>query len=595
MLPCFIVLVELGLAGSAWAQQKQVLVLYSTRRDAQIAVVGERELPRILDRGLNNEVDYYSEYIDRARFPDPKYRAAFHDFIQVKYQGHRFDIVITMDDVALDFVALNRGEIFPETPIVYFTSYPQTRRLANSTGILSHLDMRGSVDLAITLQPDLQHIFVVNGAEIGEQLLETARSQLQSFEPRLTITYLTGLPTKDLESRIASLPARSMIYYLIVSRDGTGQNFQPLEYLDGVTAVANAPVYSWVDSTIDHGVVGGSLKSQSVETQAIGELALRVLGGESADSIPIASQDLNERQVDWRQLRRWAISDARVPAGVTIRFRDPSAWDRYKVYILGVLGLVLVQSGLIAGLLIQRARRRRAETGLQASQAELRSSYERIRDLGSRLIHAQETERARIARELHDDISQQVSLLVIDLALMRGGAQAQMKTLTDEALSRAEEIVKSIHDLSHRLHPAKLRLIGLVPALRDLQREMSQLDIPIAFSYDDVPTALPPEVTLCLFRVVQEGLHNALKYSHARAISVRLTASSNELTLTIADDGIGFDVNLALGKGLGLISMTERLESIGGTMEIHSEPGAGTTLLVRVPLSIATDTHNMAV
>jgi signal transduction histidine kinase len=320
-----------------------------------------------------------------------------------------------------------------------------------------------------------------------------------------------------------------------------------------------------------------------------------VLRGENADSIPITSQDLNERQVDWRQLRRWAIPESRVPGGVTIRFRDPSAWDRYKVYILGVLGLVLVQSALIAGLLIQRARRRRAETGLQASQVELRSSYQRIRDLGSRLIHAQETERARIARELHDDISQQASLLVIDLALLRGGAQTQMKTLTDEALSRAEGIVKSIHDLSHRLHPAKLRLIGLVPALRDLQRELAQVDIPIAFTYDDVPTTLPLEVTLCLFRVVQEGLHNALKYSRARAISVRLSGSSNELTLTIADDGIGFDVKSALGKGLGLISMTERLEAIGGTIEIYSQPGAGTTLLVRVPLSVVKDSHNAAV
>ncbi len=162
---CFLFLVELGMASSVWAQQNQVLVLYSTRRDAQIAVVGERELPRILDRGLNNEVDYYSEYIDRARFPNPEYRAGFHDFVKVKYQGHRFDIVIAMDDVALEFAAMNRGEFFPETPIVYFTSYEYTRRVANSTGVLSHLDMLGSVALASALHPDLQHIFVVTGEE----------------------------------------------------------------------------------------------------------------------------------------------------------------------------------------------------------------------------------------------------------------------------------------------------------------------------------------------------------------------------------------------------------------------------------------------
>jgi signal transduction histidine kinase len=592
LLPCFIVLVELAVASSAWAQQKQVLVLYSTRRDAQIAVVGERELPRILDKGLNNEVDYYSEYIDRVRFPNPEYRAGFHDFVQVKYQGRRFDLVIAMDEVALEFVATNRTEFFPETPIVYFTSFPDTPRVANSTGILSHVDMQGTVELATTLQPDLQHIFVVSGTQGADQLLEATRTQLQSFE-RLSITYLTGLSTSELESRLATLPAHSMVYYLFVSSDGTGQNFHPLEYLDRVTAVANAPVYSWVDSTIDRGIVGGNLKSQTVETQAIGELALRVLGGESADSIPISSRDLNVRQVDWRQLLRWKIDESRIPAGVTVRFREPSMWDRYRVYILAALGLLLVQSGLIAGLLIQRARRQRAENELRGSQTALRSSYQRIRDLGARLLNAQETERARIARELHDDITQQMSLLVIDLALLRGDGQA--RTLAQEAMTRVEGIVKSVHDLSHRLHPAKLRLIGLVAALRDLQHELTQADVPIAFTYDQVPRALPPDVTLCVFRVVQEALHNALKYSHARAIQVHLGGSANELTLTVADDGIGFDVDAAMGKGLGLISMTERLEAIGGTLQIRSQPAAGTTLEVRVPLSIVKDTETIAV
>jgi signal transduction histidine kinase len=593
LLPGFVALMELGLASLASAQQKQVLVLYSTRRDAQIAVVGERELPRILDKGLNNEVDYYSEYIDRVRFPNPNYRAGFHDFVKVKYQGRRFDIVIAMDEVALEFAATNRAEFFPETPIVYFTAFPETQRVANSTGILSHVDMRGTVELAAMLQPDLQHVFVVSGTQGAAQLLEAMRTQVQSLEPPLSITYLTGLPTSELESRLATLPAHSMVYYLFVSSDGTGQNFHPLEYLDRLAAVSNSPIYSWVDSTMDHGIVGGNLKSQIVETQAIGELALRVLGGERADSIAISSRDLNVSQVDWRQLRRWKIPESRVPAGVTIRFQEPSAWDRYKLYILGALGVLLVQSGLIAGLLIQRARRRRAETGLQASQSELRSSYDRIRDLGVRLLHAQETERARIARELHDDITQQMSLLVIDLALLRGDGQA--RTLAQEAMSRVEQIIRSVRDLSHRLHPTKLRLIGLVSALRDLQHELTQADLPITLTYDPVPKTLPPDVTLCVFRVVQEALHNALKYSHAHAIKVHLGCAAKELRLTIADDGVGFDLDATRGKGLGLISIAERVEALGGTFEIRSQRGAGTALEARVPLSIVKDAGTIAV
>jgi signal transduction histidine kinase len=586
LLPIAVVLAELQSAGAAWAaqRQKQVLVLYSTRRDSQIVIVGERELPRILDSGLGEGVDYYSEYIDRARFPDMLYQTGFRDFLRLKYERHLFDLVIAMDDIALEFVGANRNELFLGTPVVFFASSPVTRHIPNSTGAIAHLNLSGTLALALQLQPDTQRVFVVSSADnIYESL---ARVQFQSFEPRLTITYLTGLATKELEARLATLPKHSIIYYMSVGRDGEGEFFHPLEYLDRLAAVANAPIYCWVDSAMDHGIVGGSLKDQKAETEAVGQLGLRVLRGERADDIPTLSPDLNVNQVDWRQLRRWGISEARVPAGTLVRFREPSAWDRYKVYIVGAAALLLAQTVLIAGLLVQKSRRRQAEEQVHASQAQLRTSYERIRDLGARLLDAQETERARIARELHDDVSQQIALLTIDLELLGNGDQFQSEKLAAEALNRAHDIARSVHDLSRRLHPAKLRLIGLISALQSLQRELSHSEIAITFTHDGVPSALPPDLTLCLFRVVQEALQNALKYSRAREVSVHLTGGPKALTLTIADDGVGFDVEAAWGKGLGLISMSERLDAVGGTLEIHSKPGAGTRLEVRVPAHV---------
>ena len=157
------------------------------------------------------------------------------------------------------------------------------------------------------------------------------------------------------------------------------------------------------------------------------------------------------------------------------------------------------------------------------------------------------------------------------------------------ALDRAQTIARKVHDLSHRLHPAKLRLIGLVAALSGLQRELSRNDIEITFAHDNVPAALPQDLTSCLFRVVQEGLQNAVTHSAARAVSVHLTGRDNTLALTIVDDGNGFDVGVAWGKGLGLISMHERLEAIGGTLTIHSRAGAGTRLEIIVPLARGSD------
>jgi signal transduction histidine kinase len=590
--PVAILLAWLSASGSAWAAdpQARALVLYSTRRDAQIAVVGDREMPRIIEAGLERDLDYYSEYIDRGRFPDPQYQEALRDFLRSKYRGLRFDVVIAMQELALEVIGKYRNDLFPDTPVVFFATTSAPRRISNATGVVSELNFAQTLDLAAALQPDVRHVFVVSGADPGSvEYEQIARRQLARFEPRLTITYLAGLTTEALQARLASLPEQSLIYYLVANQDGAGHRLQPLDYLDSLAAVANAPMYCWVDSAIGHGIVGGSLKSQTAETDAVARLAVRVLRGESADAIAMSNASLNVAQVDWRELRRWGIAEARVPPGTRVLFQEPSAWERYKRYIVGSAALVFVQALFIVALLVQRARRRRAEARVRGRERELRASFERIRDLGGRLLNAQETERARIARELHDDISQQVILLSIDLELLVKG-RADPGRLAGEALSRAQSLAKSVHDLSHRLHPARLRLVGLVAALEGLQHDLSTSGIPIAFAHDGVPSMLPPDVMVCVFRTVQEAVQNALKYSRAHQISIRLIGSTRRLALTVADDGVGFDVDAAWGRGLGLISMGERLETIDGTFAIRSTPGAGTTVEVVVPLHPTEDT-----
>jgi signal transduction histidine kinase len=338
---------------------------------------------------------------------------------------------------------------------------------------------------------------------------------------------------------------------------------------------------------MERGIVGGSLLDQRAEMEAVSALALRVLHGEAADDIPIAVPDLHVRQVDWRQLQRWGIADARVPAGTLVRFKEPDAWERYRSYAVGAMAILLTQTALIAGLAIQALRRRQAEARARSNQAELRASFDRIRDLGARLLNAQEAERSRIARELHDDISQQIALMAIDIESVReldDSRSSEAAKRGCEALNRLEGISRSVHDLSHRLHPAKLGLVGLVAALAGLRRELSRPDLAIEFTHDRVPTALPQELTLCLFRIGQEALGNAVKHSGAREVFVHLYRYRDRLVLTIADNGRGFDVKTAWGRGLGLISMRERLDAIGGTLEVHSTRGDGTHLEVSVPI-----------
>jgi signal transduction histidine kinase len=568
-------------------RQKEVLVLYSTRRDAQIVTVGERELPQILEEGVPEGIDYYSEFLDQGRFLQSDYRKGYRDFLALKFRERRFDLVIAMGEVPLRFLTANRSALFGDAPILYFTDRP-VERPPNATGVVSELNLAGTLALATELQPDLQQVFVVVGAG-NDAMRRSAEEQFRPFQPRLAITFLSGLRTADLEARLASLPPHSAVYYLVVDRDGDNINFHPLEYLDRVTAVSSAPVYSWVDSALDRGIVGGSLKNQVAQTRTVAALALRVLRGEAADSIAPYTTDLNVKEVDWRQLSRWGLSESRLPLGTIVRYREPSVWDRYGVAIAGALILMVAQSGLIAGLLVHRRRRQQAETLVARNQADLRRSYNRIRDLASRLLDAQEQERSRIARDLHDDISQQMALLKIDLEQLNNIVDGPASELTHETLERAQSIARSVHDLSHRLHPAKLRLIGLVSALQGLRRELSQPNLDITFSHENVPPALPEELALCLFRIVQEALQNAIKYSHGHHVTVDLRGSDDELTLTVADDGVGFDVATTWRSGIGLISMHERLEAVGGSLTIDSKPGAGTRLQVAVPLPVDPD------
>ena len=565
---------------------KQILVLNSTRQNEQFYVVSEREMPRLLTEGLGERVDFYTEYFDFDRFPHPDYETVYLDFLRRKYKERRFDLLLVMGDPAADFVSRNRDVLFSGTPAVFYTLSPPPNPIANSTGLLNKLQFGPSIELALALQPDLEHVYVVVGPTALDRSRESqARAEFRAFEGRVEFTYLSGLVTKDLEARLGTLPPHSAVYYVVVSQDGAGEVVQQMPYLSRVAAAANAPTYSWADVAVDAGIVGGRRRDQVAQMKAIATLALRVLRGERADDIPVSSPDTDVDAVDWRQLRRWGLDESRLPAGTRVMFREPSIWDQYQRYIVGAVVLMLAQTALIAGLLVQRTKRQRVERELRGSQAKLRVSYDRIRHLSRRLLGEQEAERARIARELHDDINQQLAILSIELDGLRSD---QLQVHSAKRLSRAMEttqgISTSVRELSHRLHPSKLRLIGLVAALDNLRRDLSPPHLPIAFCHRNVPAEIDQNIALCVFRVAQEALGNAVKHSDAGHIWVDLTGGPSSVALTITDDGKGFDVNGPPNAGLGLISMRERVESVGGVLEIHATPASGTRLRVTVPI-----------
>ena len=209
--------------------------------------------------------------------------------------------------------------------------------------------------------------------------------------------------------------------------------------------------------------------------------------------------------------------------------------------------------------------------------------------MNRRLIEAQEQERTHLARELHDDITPRLVLISMCLDRIRQGRPGDERA--DEIATASRQIGDLIRDmqaLSHRLHSAKLELLGLVRAATSLCAEVSDLhDVMIDFHAEHVPERLPPDISLCLFRVLQEALQNALKHSGSREVQVSLRGDAREIELRVSDSGVGFDHAALSRHGLGLTSMTERLKLVAGRLSIESKPGGGTTVRAQVPLPVA--------
>ncbi|HEY2115035.1 MAG TPA: PAS domain S-box protein [Candidatus Angelobacter sp.] len=219
---------------------------------------------------------------------------------------------------------------------------------------------------------------------------------------------------------------------------------------------------------------------------------------------------------------------------------------------------------------------------------ERKRSEEELRNLGGRLIEAQEQERVRIARELHDDICQRLALLEIELERIKYDPELQCPALRydmDHLTQFTKEIGSDLQSLSHELHSSKLEILGTAAAMKSFCAEFSrQHNLEVEFTSSNVPFPLSREVSIGLYRVLQEALHNALKHSRMRYFAAQLRGEHGSVELMVRDFGIGFDPGTAArGRGLGLVSMRERINLLNGTLSIESRPMRGTTIRAIVP------------
>lgn len=371
----------LGLTPSALAAEPEarssVLLLYAEARLLPAIVATDLSIRSTLQSGSESPVHFYTEYLDLSWFPGEGHERQLRNLLRQKYADRKLDLVIPAGAHALRFALKHRASLFPGVPIVFCAvDKPSVAGLElgpDVTGVWMFVDWSATLDVALRLQPDTRRVIVVQGtSDLDRRLAAQAREAFSTYQGRVEFTYLIGLPMEQLLKEVAALPDRTIVLFGSLLREGAGRTFVPMEALSLIARTSRAPIYGLFDSLVGGGIVGGRVVSFQAQGVKAAELGLRALRGQRVEPADQIDQNPNVYMFDWRQLRRWGISEDRLPRGSVVRYREPSTWDLYKWHIVGAVTLVVAQALLIAGLLVQRTKRRRLQLSLRETEDRFR-------------------------------------------------------------------------------------------------------------------------------------------------------------------------------------------------------------------------------
>jgi len=580
-----------GLVPSLEAQEtKRVLILYSQEKGHPAHNLTDQGLHTAFQTTPSVDIQLYTEYLDVGRFPAPRHSSTVADFLRHKYSGMKIDAIIAVYPYAADFLLANRLTLFPGVPIIasevtrsYAEKMEHSPARRFMTGTILGDNIAGVMAAALRMRPATKRVALVAGTTPNDAYSEQIfRKGLSPYAGRIEVIDLTRLSMKETLSRVSSLPPDTLILYSSIFRDGAGKSFVPWEALSLIARAANAPVFGLYETFLGHGIVGGWLVSFEQHGREAAALALRILSGESPAAIPFGGEQAYVSLYDWRELKRWHIPEAAVPAGSGVLYKRPSLLVEHRWSIGGGLILIVAEGFLILVLVINLRRRRKAEQALSKSKQDLHG-------LTARLIDTQEEELSHLSRELHDDLTQRLAGLAIDAGMI----EQQLKSLQVPASQELNdmkmkliEVSEDVHSLSRQLHPTILDDLGLVEAVKSECMVFSRrTGIALSFEPNNMPGVIPKDIALCLYRVIQEGLKNIEKHAKITQAQISLQGLSGSIRLLIQDVGAGFEPHTIKNKaGLGLSSIRERVGFINGTMSVKSEQGKGTEIEVFVPL-----------
>ena len=364
---------------------KNILVLHAYEGNAPVFLETDKGVSDTLQSGGISSLNQFFESLELRRNPSPEHRKLLVEQMRMRYGHRKLDMIVTMYPQALEFTVKDCRDILPDVPILALY-LPQGFDLSETDRrIIGHapaVDIPGTLEIALKLVPGARRVYVVSGThEVDRRIEDQARDISTKWEGRLEFLYFSHLPFEEILATVSGVLPGSIILALPVSQDVTGKSYTAPIVAQRLSQVATAPVFGILDPQLGHGIAGGSLISFELIGRKAGELTLDMLGGsKTPDNIPTMLDVPPVPMFDWRQLRRWNLSEDALPEGSVVINRELSLWD-FRFYLIGALAFIMAQSGLIAGLLIHRRRRRSAEESLRQKTAELAQFFNVSLDL----------------------------------------------------------------------------------------------------------------------------------------------------------------------------------------------------------------------
>jgi signal transduction histidine kinase len=566
-----------------------------------------RNICAVLDRSPKLEITTFVENLDLYPFPDDEAQEALASFLEKKYVSTQVDLIIPAASPGLNLALRLRGKLFPGTPIVYCAEVmrgerPLTHR-SDVTGTAAPLDIAGTVELAQMVRPGLTHVAVVAGTGGTDQyLLALFREAFKAVKPQLDLIDLAGLPLDDLLDQVARLPASACILYLFVGRDGHGRIFPSWTVQEMVSLAANVPLFSLIDATLGYGSVGGRLMQTEATALKTGEIALRILSGESAAAIEPVAISETPAMFDWRQLQRWGIEESALPEGSIVRFKAFSQWERYRWWVIGIFAFVCLQSLLLFMLIHNLIQRKRAEEEAARTRHNLAHAtrISTVEQLGQSLAHEinQPLAAIRVNAEVASKLAGGETPDIAEVQAALGDIVADSR--------RAQAIIASIRSLVKNTPPelARVELNQVAAdALKLVQAHAEAKGVAIRL---DLQAGLPPVHgdAVQLQQVALNLLLNALDSVCDRPLPPRSVTVGTarekgaRVKLCVRDNGPGIDPEAARrlfepffstklqGLGLGLSICRSIAEAHGGSLGLDAGVEEGAAFCLYLPAGL---------